>query len=411
VSELVDRGVLRLEWARAHMPVLATVRKDLVASKALKGVRVGMALHTEAKTGVLALTLKEAGAKVRLASCNPLSTDDAVAAALNEKFGLETYAKKWETNDQYYENLNRVLDLEPEIVIDDGGDLVHLLHTKRRDLLKNVRGGNEETTTGIIRLRAMEKAGKLEFPVVDVNDAKMKHLFDNRYGTGQSTMDGIMTATNLLIAGKTFVVAGYGWCGRGIASRAHGLGANVVVTEIDPVKAIEATMDGYRVMPMADAVKEADFIVTVTGMKDVVREEHLRVIKDGCVLANAGHFDNEVSKVDLERLGTKRRVREFVDEYALKGGRKVYLLAEGRLVNLAAGQGHPAEIMDMSFSIQALCAEYLARKADSLGKRVVPVPEEIDERVARLKIDTLGVSVDALTADQRRYLDTWSEGT
>ena len=411
MSELVDRGVLRLEWARAHMPVLATVRKDLVASKALKGVRVGMALHTEAKTGVLALTLKEAGAKVRLASCNPLSTDDAVAAALNEKFGLETYAKKWETNDQYYENLNRVLDLEPEIVIDDGGDLVHLLHTKRRDLLKNVRGGNEETTTGIIRLRAMEKAGKLEFPVVDVNDAKMKHLFDNRYGTGQSTMDGIMTATNLLIAGKTFVVAGYGWCGRGIASRAHGLGANVVVTEIDPVKAIEATMDGYRVMPMADAVKEADFIVTVTGMKDVVREEHLRVIKDGCVLANAGHFDNEVSKVDLERLGTKRRVREFVDEYALKGGRKVYLLAEGRLVNLAAGQGHPAEIMDMSFSIQALCAEYLARKADSLGKRVVPVPEEIDERVARLKLDTLGVSVDALTADQRRYLDTWSEGT
>jgi len=411
VSELVDRGVLRLEWARAHMPVLATVRKDLVASKALKGVRVGMALHTEAKTGVLALTLKEAGAKVRLASCNPLSTDDSVAAALNEKFGLETYAKKWETNDQYYENLNRVLDLDPEIVIDDGGDLVHLLHTKRRDLLKNVRGGNEETTTGIIRLRAMEKAGKLEFPVVDVNDAKMKHLFDNRYGTGQSTMDGIMTATNLLIAGKTFVVAGYGWCGRGIASRAHGLGANVVVTEIDPVKAIEATMDGYRVMPMADAVKEADFIVTVTGMKDVVREEHLRVIKDGCVLANAGHFDNEVSKVDLERLGTKRRVREFVDEYALKGGRKVYLLAEGRLVNLAAGQGHPAEIMDMSFSIQALCAEYLARKADSLGKRVVPVPEEIDERVARLKLDTLGVSVDALTADQRRYLDTWSEGT
>src|SRR3989454_3995995 len=393
------------------MPVLATVRKDLVASKALKGVRVGMALHTEAKTGVLALTLKEAGAKVRLASCNPLSTDDSVAAALNEKFGLETYAKKWATNDQYYENLNSVLDLGPDIVVDDGGDLVHLLHTKRRDLLKSVRCGNGETTTGIIRLRAMEREGKLEFPVVDVNDAKMKHLFDNRYGTGQSTMDGIMTATNLLIAGKTLVVAGYGWCGRGIASRAHGLGANVVVTEIDPVKAIEATMDGFRVMPMSEAVKSADFIVTATGMKDVVREEHLRDIKDGCVLANAGHFDNEVSKADLERLGKKRRVREFVDEYALKGGRKVYLLAEGRLVNLAAGQGHPAEIMDMSFSIQALCAEFLARKADSLGKRGVPVPEGIAERAAPRAPAPPGGSADALTADQRRYLDTWSEGT
>ena len=393
------------------MPVLAAVREGLVTSKSLKGTKIGMALHTEAKTGVLALTLKEAGAKVRLSSCNPLSTDDSVAAALNEKFGLETYAKKWETADQYYENLNRVLDLGPDIVVDDGGDLVHLLHTKRRDLLKSVRGGNEETTTGIIRLRAMEREGKLEFPVVDVNDAKMKHLFDNRYGTGQSTMDGIMTATNLLIAGKTFVVGGYGWCGRGIASRAHGLGANVVVTEIDPVKAIEATMDGFRVMPMSEAVRSADFIVTVTGMKDVVREEHLRDIKDGCVLANAGHFDNEVSKADLERLGKKRRVREFVDEYALKGGRKVYLLAEGRLVNLAAGQGHPAEIMDMSFSIQALCAEFLARNAESLGRRVVPVPEQIDDRVARLKLDTLGTRIDALTVDQRRYLETWSEGT
>ena len=324
---------------------------------------------------------------------------------------METHAKKWETTEQYYENLNRILDLEPDLVIDDGADLIHLLHTKRTDLLKGVRGGNEETTTGIIRLRAMEKDGKLAFPVVDVNDAKMKHLFDNRYGTGQSTMDGILTATNLLVAGKVFVVAGYGWCGRGIASRAHGLGANVVVTEVDPVKAIEATMDGFRVMPMSEAVKVADFIVTATGMKDVVQEEHLRAIKDGCVLANAGHFDNEISKADLERLGKKRRVREFVDAYDLKGGKKVYLLAEGRLVNLAAGQGHPAEIMDMSFSIQALCAEYLARKAESLGKRVVPVPEEIDERVARRKLDTLGVSVDALTADQRRYLETWSEGT
>ena len=393
------------------MPVLAVVRKGLVESGALKGVKIGMALHTEAKTGVLALTLKEAGAKVRLASCNPLSTDDSVAAALNERFGLETHAKKWETTDQYYENLNRILDLEPDLVIDDGADLIHLLHTKRTDLLRSVRGGNEETTTGIVRLRAMEKEGKLAFPVVDVNDAKMKHLFDNRYGTGQSTMDGILTATNLLVAGKTFVVAGYGWCGRGIASRAHGLGANVVVTEIDPVKAIEATMDGFRVMPMAEAVTVADFIVSATGMKDVVREDHLRAIKDGCVLANAGHFDNEISKADLERLGKKRRVREFVDEYAMKGGKKVYLLAEGRLVNLAAGQGHPAEIMDMSFSIQALSADFLARQAESLGKRVVAVPEEIDDRVARLKLDTMSVSIDTLTPEQRRYGETWLEGT
>src|SRR3989454_732014 len=323
------------------MPVLATVRKDLVASKALKGVRVGMALHTEAKTGVLALTLKEAGAKVRLASCNPLSTDDSVAAALNERFGLETHAKKWETTDQYYENLNRILDLEPDLVIDDGADLIHLLHTKRTDLLRSVRGGNEETTTWIVRLRAMEKEGKLAFPVVDVNDAKMKHLFDNRYGTGQSTMDGILTATNLLVAGKTFVVAGYGWCGRGIASRAHGLGANVVVTEIDPVKAIEATMDGFRVMPMAEAVTVADFIVSATGMKDVVREDHLRAIKDGCVLANAGHFDNEISKADLERLGKKRRGGGVGEEEQIEGGEKGYILAEGRLVDLAAGPGRP----------------------------------------------------------------------
>ena len=411
MSELAERGALRLEWARTHMPVLAAVRAELVKSKALKGLKIGMALHTEAKTGVLALTLKEAGASVRLASCNPLSTDDSVAAALNERFGLETYAKKWETTDQYYENLNKVLDLGPDLVVDDGADLIHLLHTKRTELLEGVRGGNEETTTGVIRLRAMEKDGKLGFPVIDVNDAKMKHLFDNRYGTGQSTMDGIMNATNLLIAGKTFVVAGYGWCGRGIASRARGLGAHVVVTEVDPVKAIEATMDGFLVMPMAEAVKVADFVVTATGVKDIVTEFHLGDIKDGCVLANAGHFDNEISKAGLERVGKRRRVRELVDEYALKGGKKVYLLAEGRLVNLAAGQGHPVEIMDMSFSIQALCAGFLARSAASLGRRVVPVPQELDERVARLKLETMGVAIDALTKSQRRYLESWTEGT
>ena len=411
MSELVERGVLRLEWARAHMPVLRAVREALVASKALKGLRIGMALHTEAKTGVLALSLQEAGAKVRLASCNPLSTDDSVAAALNEKFGLETYAKKWETTDQYYENLNKVLDLKPDLVIDDGADLIYLLHTKRRELLRGIRGGNEETTTGVIRLRAMAKDGKLEFPVIDVNDAKMKHLFDNRYGTGQSTMDGIMTATNLLIAGKAFVVAGYGWCGRGIATRAKGLGANVIVTEVDPVKAIEAAMDGFRVMPMAEAVTVADFMVSATGVKDIVTEPHFSSMKDGCVLANAGHFDNEVSKTDLERIGKRRRVREFVDEYALPDGKRLYLLAEGRLVNLAAGQGHPVEIMDMSFAIQALCAEHLARHATSLPKQVVPVPAEIDDRVARLKLAAMSMSLDTTSPEQRRYLESWTEGT
>ena len=393
------------------MPVLRAVREGLVSSKALKGLKIGMALHAEAKTGVLALSLQEAGAKVRLASCNPLSTDDSVAAALNEQFGLETYAKKWETTDEYYENLHKVLDLKPDIVVDDGADLISILHTKRRELLPNIRGGNEETTTGVIRLRALALQGKLEFPVIDVNDAKMKHLFDNRYGTGQSTLDGIMTATNLLIAGKTFVVAGYGWCGRGIAARAHGMGAHVVVTEVDPVKAIEASLDGFRVASMAEAVKVADFLVSATGVKDVVTEPHFRAMKDRCVLANAGHFDNEVSKADLERIGERRRVREYVDEYALPDGKKLYLLAEGRLVNLAAGQGHPVEIMDMSFSIQALCAEHIARHADTLGKQVVPVPLEIDDRVALLKLGAMGIAIDTLTREQRRYLESWTEGT
>ena len=411
MSELADRGALRIEWARTHMSVLATIRADLAKSKTLKGRRIGMALHTEAKTAVLALSLAEAGAKVRLASCNPLSTDDAVAAALNERYHLETFAKKWQTKEEYYESLNHVLDLKPEIVIDDGADLISLLHTERRDLLSGVAGGNEETTTGVLRLRAMERDGALAFPVIDVNDAKMKHLFDNRYGTGQSTLDGIMTATNLLIAGKTFVVGGYGWCGRGIAMRARGMGARVVVTEIDPVKAIEANLDGFDVMPMAGAVRQADFIVSATGVKDIVTADHFAGIKDGCVLANAGHFDNEISKADLERLGKRRRVREFVDEYALPGGKKVYLLAEGRLVNLAAGQGHPVEIMDMSFSIQALSADHLARQAGTLAKKVHPVPPDIDDRVARLKLSSMGLSIDALTPAQRAYTESWREGT
>ncbi|OGS45784.1 MAG: adenosylhomocysteinase [Euryarchaeota archaeon RBG_16_67_27] len=412
MSELVERGARRLEWARDHMPVLAAIRDDLKRSKVLKGLRIGMALHTEAKTGVLALSLREAGADVRLASCNPLSTDDSVAAALSEVHGLDVYARKWQTTKEYYENLHKVLDLEPDLVIDDGADLIFLLHTKRTELLERVRGGNEETTTGVIRLRAMERDGKLRFPVIDVNNAKMKHLFDNRYGTGQSTFDGVMTATNLLVAGKAFVVAGYGWCGRGIATRARGMGARVIVTEVDPVKAIEASMDGFEVLPMAKAARIADFIVSATGCRDVVTSRHFPALKDGVVLANAGHFDNEISTADLEKVAkSKRRVRELVDEYVLPGGKRAYLLAEGRLVNLAAGQGHPVEIMDMSFAIQAAAAAYLAKASRRLKPEVYPVPKDLDDRVARLKLKALGIATDALTKEQKAYLGSWQEGT
>lgn len=412
MSELGERGARRIEWARDHMPVLAAIREELKRMKTLRGLRIAMALHVEAKTGVLALSLREAGAKVRLASCNPLSTDDSVATALAEVHGLEVYAKKWQTTEEYYENLHKVLDLKPELVIDDGADLVFLLHTKRTDLLPGVRGGNEETTTGIIRLRAMERDGALRFPMIDVNDAQMKHLFDNRYGTGQSTFDGLMNATNLLIAGKTFVVAGYGWTGRGIAMRARGMGARVVVTEVDPVKAIEASMDGYEVLPMARAVRAADFIVSATGVKDIVTSAHFGAMKDGVVLANAGHFDNEISRADLERSSkSKRRVREFVDEYLLPGNKRAYLVAEGRLVNIAAGQGHPVEIMDMSFAIQAASAGHLAENASKLKPLLYPVPPELDMKVAKLKLRSLGLRIDHLTKAQRAYLGSWQEGS
>jgi len=401
-----------MEWADAHMDVLRDIRERLKKEGTLKGVKVGMALHVEAKTGMLALTLAEAGAKVRLASCNPLSTDDSVAAALREHHGMEVYAKKGESNQEYYANLNAVLDLEPEYVIDDGADLITILHTSRRDLLKNVKAGNEETTTGVMRLRAMAAEGKLEFPVMSVNDAHMKFMFDNRYGTGQSTFDGFMNSTNLLIAGKKLVVAGYGWCGRGIAMRAKGMGASVIVTEVDPVRAIEAKMDGYEVMPMIEAATMADIIITATGDKDIVREEHLKVLKDGCVMGNSGHFDNEISKPALERLaGKPRRVRESVDEYAFQDGRKAYLIAEGRLMNLAAGQGHPVEIMDMSFSIQALGLEYMVKNHQRMEPDVYNVPGELDRVVAMTKLKVMGVKIDSLTKEQKKYLEGWQEGT
>jgi len=412
MSELAERGARRIEWARDHMPVLMTIREELIRKKTLRGLRIGMALHVEAKTAVLALALSDAGAKVRLASCNPLSTDDSVATALAEAHRFDVYARKWQTTSEYYDNLNKVLDLKPDLVIDDGADLIHLLHTKRRELLEGIRGGNEETTTGVVRLRAMARDGALRFPVIDVNDAQMKHLFDNRYGTGQSTFDGLMNATNLLIAGKTIVVAGYGWTGRGIAMRARGMGARVVVTEVDPVKAIEASMEGYEVLPMNKAARIGDFIISATGCKDIVTAAHVPLLKDGVVLANAGHFDNEISKADLERLAKgKRRVREFVDEYTLSGGKRAYLVAEGRLVNISAGQGHPVEIMDMSFSIQALSAGYLAQHAKRLKPGVHPVPPELDLRVARLKLQSLGTRIDRLSTKQRAYLDSWKEGT
>ncbi|KQM11659.1 adenosylhomocysteinase [Methanomassiliicoccales archaeon RumEn M1] len=412
MDDLLQKGVRRLEWARAHMGVLADVRERLAREQTLKGLRIGMALHVEAKTGMLALTLKEAGAQVRLASCNPLSTDDSVSLALREHYGLETYAKKGESSEEYYSNLNAVLDMRPDFVIDDGADLITLLHTTRRELLDGVKGGNEETTTGVMRLRAMAEEGMLRFPVISVNDAHMKYLFDNRYGTGQSTFDGFMNATNLLIAGKRLVVAGYGWCGRGIAMRAKGLGASVIVTEVNPVRAIEAKMDGFEVMPMLDAVRVADIVITATGNKDILRREHIEALKDGAVLGNSGHFDNEVSKMALESLaGKPTRVRDMVDQYTMPDGRRAYLIAEGRLMNLAAGQGHPVEIMDMSFAIQALSLEHLVKNHASMEPRVYDVPEELDQQVARTKLKVMGVRIDALTEEQRKYLEGWQEGT
>jgi len=411
-NELLEKGINRIEWAKTHMKVLAKIRERMVKEKVFEGMKVGMALHTEAKTAVLALTIQEAGAEVRLTSCNPLSTDDSVALALNKEYGLETYAKRGQSTKDYYDSLNKVLDIKPDYVIDDGADLIFLLHAKRKELLSRVKGANEETTTGIMRLRAMAQEGALKFPVMSVNDAYMKYLFDNRYGTGQSTMDGLMASTNLVIAGKNFVVAGYGWCGRGIAMRAKGMGADVTVCEVDPIRAIEAKFDGFAVQQMAEAAKTADIIVSATGCKDIVTASDLKVMKDGCVLANSGHFDNEISKQALLKMSSKHKiVRESVEEFTLKNGRKVYLLADGRLVNLAAGQGHPVEIMDMSFAIQALCLEYLDFSAQTLEPDVYEVPDHLDELVAKLKLETMGVKIDKLSKVQQTYVRSWREGT
>jgi adenosylhomocysteinase len=409
---LADKGARRLEWARDHMPVLGRVRKRLAEEGSLKGVRVGMALHVEAKTGQLAIALAEAGAEVRLASCNPLSTDDSVATALRERRSMPVFARRGEGRDEYYRNLDSVLEMRPNVAVDDGGDLTLMLHTRRRDLLADVWGGCEETTTGVVRLRAMAREGALSYPVMDVNDALMKHMFDNRYGTGQSTLDGIMAATNLLLAGKRVLIAGYGWCGRGIAMRARGMGALVTVSEVDPVRAVEALMDGMDVAPMREAIATADLVVTATGCAGVVGAEDLRLARDGVVLANAGHFDVEVDRAALEGMARERRqVREDVVRYTLPDGRRLDLVAEGRLVNLAVGQGHPVEIMDLSFALQALAVEHVVRNRGRLEARVHPLPAAFDDEVARAFLESRGARIDALTQSQRSYLDGWREGT
>ncbi|ACV24708.1 adenosylhomocysteinase [Methanocaldococcus fervens] len=407
---LWKEGERKIQWAKQHMPVLSLIRERFKEEKPFKGITIGMALHLEAKTAVLAETLMEGGAKIAITGCNPLSTQDDVAATCAKK-GMHVYAWRGETVEEYYANLNKVLDHKPDIVIDDGCDLIFLLHTKRTELLDNIMGGCEETTTGIIRLKAMEKEGALKFPVMDVNDAYTKHLFDNRYGTGQSALDGILRATNLLIAGKTVVVAGYGWCGRGVAMRAKGLGAEVVVTEVNPIRALEARMDGFRVMKMEKAAEIGDIFITTTGCKDVIRKEHMLKMKNGAILANAGHFDNEINKKHLEELAKSiKEVRNCVTEYDL-GDKKLYLLGEGRLVNLACADGHPCEVMDMSFANQALAAEYILKNHDKLEPRVYNIPYEQDLMIASLKLKSMGIEIDELTEEQKRYLEDWREGT
>lgn len=409
-KSLAPQGHLQIEWASRHMPVLNLIKSRFEKEKPLKGLTLGACLHVTKETAVLVQALIAGGAKIALCGSNPLSTQDDVAAALADK-GLHVFAWRGQNTEEYYKCIDKVLDYKPSITLDDGADLVGTLHSKRQAQLKDVKGGTEETTTGVIRLRAMERDGSLKYPIVAVNDAYTKYLFDNRYGTGQSTIDGILRATNILIAGKNFVVCGYGWCSRGIAMRAQGLGANVIVTEVQPTRALEAVMNGLRVMPIAEAAAIGDIFVTATGDISVIRKEHMQKMKDGAIMANSGHFNVEVNIKDLDSLSTaKRTMRPNLEEYTLKDGRKLYLLAEGRLVNLAAAEGHPSEVMDMSFANQALCSEYIAKTAKLMSK-VFTVPKEIDEKVAELKLKTMGVNIDELTAEQKKYLSTWEMGT
>jgi adenosylhomocysteinase len=409
---LAPAGRLRVEWAEQSMPVLRQVRERFGREEPLKGIRLGACLHVTTETAVLMLTLKAGGAQVALCASNPLSTQDEAAAALVQEYGIPVHAIKGEDHDTYYKHIASVLETRPQVTMDDGADVISQLHGARKDLAAHVIGGTEETTTGVIRLRAMERDQVLAFPVIAVNDADTKHLFDNRYGTGQSTIDGILRATNILLAGRTVVVAGYGMCGRGVATRAKGMGAHVVVTEVEPMRALEAVMDGFVVMPMAKAAEAGDVFVTVTGNKAVIRREHFGAMKDGAILANSGHFNVEIELDELAKLAKgQRNVRPFVDEFAMPSGRRLYVLGEGRLINLAAAEGHPAAVMDMSFANQALAAEYMVKHGQSLERKVYGVPREIDLEIARLKLASMGVEIDDLSAEQRAYLTSWTHGT
>jgi adenosylhomocysteinase len=409
---LADEGVRRIEWAAREMPVIGLIRRRFATEKPLRDVRISGCLHITTETANLALALRDGGAQVALCASNPLSTQDDVAAALVGQYGIPVFAIRGEDSDTYYRHIRSALDQRPQVTLDDGADLVATVHKERRDLIPEILGGTEETTTGVIRLRSMARDGALAYPIIAVNEADTKHLFDNRYGTGQSTIDGITRATNVLWAGKTVVVCGYGWCGRGVASRAHGLGAHVVVTEVQPVRALEAVMDGFRVMSLAQAAPLGDIFVTVTGDVNVIDRRHLEVMKDGAILANSGHFNVELNLEALESMAEGRRqIRPSVEEYRLRDGRRLFLLAEGRLINLAAAEGHPASVMDMSFANQALSAEYLVLQEQRLPVGVHPVPREIDQEVARLKLAAMNITIDTLTEEQERYLASWQEGT
>jgi adenosylhomocysteinase len=410
--KMADKGRLRVEWANQSMPVLNQIRDRFAKEKPLKGVRLAACLHVTTETASLATTLKAGGARVIVCASNPLSTQDDVAAYLARHEGIEVYAIKGEDTKTYYNHINVVLDAKPQITMDDGADLVSTLHSTRKEQLPHVIGGTEETTTGVIRLRSMAEKNVLKFPIIAVNDANTKHLFDNRYGTGQSTLDGIIRATNRLLAGSAFVVCGYGWCGRGVAMRASGEGANVIVTEVDPLRALEAAMDGFRVMPIAQAAKIGDFFCTLTGDINVIRKEHFLTMKDGAIVCNSGHFNVEL---DLEGLAkqtkARRQIRDFVEEFTMKNGKRVYVLGEGRLINLAAAEGHPSSVMDMSFANQALSAEYMVKQAKSLKVGVYKVPDKIDAMIAKLKLESMGIKIDKLTPEQKKYLSSWEVGT
>jgi len=410
--KLAEGGRRKIDWAAREMPVLRLIRERFAKERPLEGIRLSACLHVTTETANLVQTLHAGGADVVLTASNPLSTQDDVAASLVTHYEIPVYAIKGEDHVTYYKHINAALDHQPHLTMDDGADLVSTLHKERRELMKNMIGGTEETTTGVIRLRAMAADGALAFPVMAVNDAMTKHLFDNRYGTGQSTVDGIIRATNVLLAGKNFIVAGYGWCGRGLAMRARGMGANVIITEVNPLPALEAVMDGYRVMPMSEAAKIGDFFCTVTGDINVIDRHHFEAMKDGAIVANSGHFNVEVNIPALEAMAVdKRLVRPFVEQYELPDGRHINLLAEGRLINLAAAEGHPASVMDMSFANQALAAEYMVKNAAKLEKKVYPVPEEIDHTIAQLKLASMGVQIDVLSSEQVKYLGSWEEGT